>query len=146
MKFVIEWNLLQVVNDVKYWLLHIQYKHTLRLKTQKSKPNQIFHYTRCITPKREGVCGAHLSVIVLAATQLLSNKRRSGGEPLAKMCPILLARDLNLRFPAPETNALPIDLQAGKLKKLFVINISYILRVTVHTITRLSFNANCHFR
>ena len=40
------------------------------------------------------------------ATQLLSKKFRSGGEPLAKLCLIWPARDLNLRPPAPEANAL----------------------------------------
>ena len=43
------------------------------------------------------------------ATQLLSEKYRSGGEPLAKLCPIWLPQDLNLRPPALETNALPLD-------------------------------------
>ena len=43
------------------------------------------------------------------ATHLLSKKRRSAGEPLATLCPIRQARDLNLRPPAPETNALPPD-------------------------------------
>ena len=43
------------------------------------------------------------------AAQLLSKKSRSGGEPLATLCPIWPARDLNLRPPTPETNALPLD-------------------------------------
>ena len=33
----------------------------------------------------------------------------SGGEPLATLCPMWPARDLNLRPPAPETNALRLD-------------------------------------
>ena len=37
------------------------------------------------------------------ATQLLSKKCRIGGEPLATLCSILPARDLNLRPHAPET-------------------------------------------
>ena len=32
------------------------------------------------------------------------------------LCPIWLARDMNLRPPAPETNALPIDQLAGTLQ------------------------------
>ena len=71
--------------------------------------NQIFHYTRWITPKRvtswRGPSPRHWS----QATQLLSKKCRNGGEPLATLCPIWPARDLNLRLPAPETNALPLD-------------------------------------
>ena len=71
--------------------------------------NQIFHYTRCNTPKRvtswRGPSPRHCA----RATQLLSKKYRSGGEPLATLCPIWPVRDLNLRPPAPETNALPLD-------------------------------------
>ena len=49
------------------------------------------------------------------ATQLLSQKCHSSGEPSATLRPIRQARDLNLRSTAPETNALPLDQQAGKL-------------------------------
>ena len=47
----------------------------------------------------------------LRAIQLLSKKCRSGGEPLTILFdfPICLARDLNLRPPALQTNALPQD-------------------------------------
>ena len=79
------------------------------------KSNQIFHYTRCFTPKRvtswRGPSPRHCA----RATQLLSKKCRSGGEPLATLCLIWPARDLNLRPPAPETNALPLDQLAGKV-------------------------------
>ena len=43
------------------------------------------------------------------ATQVLSKKCCSGGEQLATLCPIWPAWDSNLRPPAPETNALPLD-------------------------------------
>ena len=36
----------------------------------------------------------------------LLKKYQSGGEPLATQCPIWLARDLNLKPPAPVANAL----------------------------------------
>ena len=49
----------------------------------------------------------------LWATQLLSKKYRSGGEPLATQCRIRPARDLTLRSPAQEKNALPFDQVAG---------------------------------
>ena len=81
--------------------------------------NQIFHYTRCNTPKRVtswwGPCPRHCA----GTTQLLLKKCRSGGEQQAKLCPILPARDLYLRPPAPEMNALPLDQMAGRnfLKK-----------------------------
>ena len=51
----------------------------------------------------------------LRATQLHSKKCCSGGEPLATLCPIWQARDLNLRPPALETNVLPLDQVAGKI-------------------------------
>ena len=41
------------------------------------------------------------------ATQLLSKKCHSDGELLATLCPTRPPRDLNLRLPAPEANALP---------------------------------------
>ena len=43
------------------------------------------------------------------APQLLSKKCRSSREPLATLCLIWPARDLNLRPPDPEKNALPLD-------------------------------------
>ena len=50
------------------------------------KSNQIFHYTRWITPKRvtswRGPSPRHCA----RATQFLSKKCRSGGEPLATLC------------------------------------------------------------
>ena len=71
--------------------------------------NQIFHYTRCITPKRvtslRGPSPRHWA----RATQLLSKKCHSIGEHLSTLRPVWPARDLNLRPPAPETNALPLD-------------------------------------
>ena len=48
------------------------------------------------------------------ASRLLSKKYRSGGEPLATLCPIWPARDLKLRPPAPETSALQLDQLAGR--------------------------------
>ena len=52
------------------------------------KSNQIFRYTRCSTPNRvtslRGPSPRHCAW----ATQLLSKKCCSGGEPLATLCPI----------------------------------------------------------
>ena len=54
--------------------------------------NQIFHYTRCNTPKRvtswQGPSPHHCA----RATELLSKKCLSGGEPLATLCPIWSGR------------------------------------------------------
>ena len=55
------------------------------------------------------------------AIQLLSKKCRSGEEPLATLCPIWPARDLNLRPPAPGTNALSLDQLDGRGKFHFEI-------------------------
>ena len=57
------------------------------------------------------VCGAHLRAI--APGQHCSSRRKVGGELLATLCSIWPARDLNLRPPAPETNAFPLDQLAG---------------------------------
>ena len=48
-------------------------------------------------------------------TQLLSKKCHSGGEPLATLSPIWPAKDLNLRPPAPETNALSLNQLASRI-------------------------------
>ena len=47
------------------------------------------------------------------ATLLLVKKRGGGGESLATLRSIGTAQYLNLRPPAPETNALPLDQVAG---------------------------------
>ena len=51
----------------------------------------------------------------LWATQLLSKKCRSGGEPLTAVCSIWPAKNVNLRPPATETNALPLNQLPGVL-------------------------------
>ena len=47
------------------------------------------------------------------ATQYLLMKCRRSGEPLAQLCPILPARDLNFKLTVPKTNQLPLHLLAG---------------------------------
>ena len=83
---------------------------------QNSQINQIFHYTRCNTLRRVTSWRGPFPRHCTRATQLLSKKCRSGGEPLATLCPIWPARDLNFRPPAPETNALPQRLFCRKSK------------------------------
>ena len=85
------------------------------LESQNGVSNQIFHYTRCITPKRVTCWQGPLPRHCARATQLLSKKYLSDGEPLAALCPIWPARDLNLRPFAPETNVLPLDQLAGQI-------------------------------
>ena len=69
----------------------------------------IVYYTRCNTLKlvtsRRGPYLHHCA----QATQLLSKKCHSGGEPLATLCLIWPARDLKFRPPAPEANVLLLD-------------------------------------
>ena len=69
--------------------------------------NQIFHFTRCKTPKRVTSLRGPFPRHCARAAQLLSKKCCSGREPWAALCLIWPARDLSLRPPAPETNALP---------------------------------------
>ena len=57
---------------------------------------------------------AHHHVIAAWATQLLSKKCRNGGEPLATVCSISLAQDLNLRSPFPEL--ISVDLSQRPIK------------------------------
>ena len=87
---------------------------SLSFKSQvvETNLNQMFHYTRCITPKRV-TSKAHLHVI---APRQHSFFRRNVAVAASRWqyCPIWPARDLNLRPPAPETKALPLDQLAGK--------------------------------
>ena len=76
------------------------------MKNHQRKVNQIFHCTRCITPKGVRVCEPHLCVIEPRATQLLSKKCSSCGKPLAGLCPIWPVGDLKLRPLSPGTNSL----------------------------------------
>ena len=78
-----ELNRLAVLDFFSYFLV--------KLKTSLKAciaSNQMFHYTRLITPKRvtswRGPSPRHCA----QATQLLSKKCRSGGDPLATLCPI----------------------------------------------------------
>ena len=92
---------------------HCDYFQAFYSYFTKSK-SKIFHYTRCITPKcvtslLRGPSPRHCA----RTTQLLSKKCCNRGEPLATQYSIWPARDLNLIPPAPETNALPLDQQAG---------------------------------
>ena len=80
------------------------------------KLNQIFHYTRCITPKRVTRWRGPSSRHSARATQLLSKKCRSGSEAFGNTMSNLTALDLNLRHPAAETNALPVDELVGILQ------------------------------
>ena len=77
----------------------------------------MFHYTRCITPKRVTSWRGSFPRHCARKTQLHSKKRRGGGEPLATLSPSEPARDLNLRYSDPETNALPPDLRGDKKLK-----------------------------
>ena len=69
------------------------------------------------------------------AKQLLAKKCNSGGEPLATLCPIWPAQDLNLMSPARETNALPLGQPTGGNKKRqnykFLISSRLIIILTV---------------
>ena len=66
-----------------------EFVYSLKTKYPHSKgSNQIFHYTRS-TPKACSVfAGPICASLLLWATQLLTKKCRSGGESLAKQCPI----------------------------------------------------------
>ena len=79
----------------------------------------MFYYARCITPKRvtsrRGQSPRHR-----ARPTHLRRKCYSGSEPLATLCPIRPARDLNLTPPAPKTNALPLVQRYGKNDKVLL--------------------------
>ena len=91
----------------------------------KIKSNLIFHYTRCITPKRATSLRGSSSRHYAQETQLLSKKCRSSGESLAPLRSIWPTQDLNLRPLASERNALTIEQLVGFIfyKILSVLNI-----------------------
>ena len=78
----------EVWNSLPLSLREIETLSLFKKRLKANKSNQIFHYTRCNTPKRvtswRGPSARHCA----RATQLLSKKCRSGGEPLATLCPI----------------------------------------------------------
>ena len=57
-------------------------KSTEKITSKKSN----LHYTHCITPKRVTRLRGSLPRHCTRATQLLLNKSRNGGEPLATLC------------------------------------------------------------
>ena len=71
------------------------------------------------------VGGAHLRVIApVDSTASFKKILHSSSEPMAKLCPIWPALDLNLRPPAQETNALPLDQLAGHFKSRWRISMA----------------------
>ena len=60
-----------------------------------------FYNARCNTPKCVTSLRGPSPSYCTRTTQLFSKKCCSGGKPLAILCAIWLARDLNLRPPAP---------------------------------------------
>ena len=90
----------------------------------------MFHYTRCITPKRITSRRDHYPRYC-AFGQHSSFRRNvavAGGELLKILFLIWLARDLNLRPPTPETNALPLDhsVQLIYITKLQTLGIEFL--------------------
>ena len=76
-----------------------------------SPPLHLTFHTRWLRQNIWQVSGTHLWSLQpwTSTTQLLLEKRSTGRESLATLCLIWLAWDLNLRPPAPETNALLLD-------------------------------------
>ena len=77
---------------------HILYLQSLQ---ETFKSNEIFHYTHCLTPKRVTSLKC-LSPHHCAYEQHRSFQRNvtvvgKSGNPLATLCPIRQAQDLNLR-------------------------------------------------
>ena len=73
--------------------------------------DKIFHYTRCIkcVTSFRSPSSHHCARTI----QLFLKKCYSDGEPLATVRPIWQARDLNLRPPTSETNAVLLDQLVG---------------------------------
>ena len=78
--------------------------------------NLIYRYTRCITPKGATSWRAYLRVIAPAGNTApfeMSQRWRAVGKAVSDLtCPSVR---FDLRPPAPETNALPLDQLAGLL-------------------------------
>ena len=68
------------------------------------------------------VSGAHFRVMAPAGNVARSKKFLKGGKPMATLCPISPAGDLNLRPPIPDVNALRLDLiQRFIIRQFFLI-------------------------
>ena len=89
-------------------------------------------YTCCITLKLVYEFVSPISRCHCALeTQLFLKKCSNGGEPLATLCLIKLARGLNLRPPIPEKNVLQLEQLAGQCKYLFILVQKYYYWVTI---------------
>ena len=82
-------------------LTKLRLSSDLRLVLDALKSNQIFHYTRCIAPKRVTSWRGPFPSQCAQATQLLVKKCCSGGRLLTTLCSICPVQYLNLRSPAP---------------------------------------------
>ena len=79
-----------------------------------------------------------------SATQLILKKYTcSGGEPLTSLCPIWPVRNLNLRPPAPKTNALSLDQQACRC--CITIYSIMLLRFIDTIFHQLNFLISCNY-
>ena len=76
--------------------------------------NQICYYTRYIMSKRVTSLQGQSPCHCARAPQLLLKRYCSGGKQLATLRPIWQTQDSNLRPPAPQTKAFPLDQLAEK--------------------------------
>ena len=74
------------------------------LKRPNERSNQIFHYSRCIKPKRVTSLRGQSSLHCARVTQLLSKKFCSGGELVATLCPIDRSTNYLLQSAAEEVS------------------------------------------
>ena len=97
----------------------------LSLTFQLSHSIQCFYYSVCFTVKRAENWTSPFLRHCAWATQFLLKNSRKGGEPLAILCPIWSARELNLKPPASENNLLPLEQLAGlKINKFYILQMS----------------------
>ena len=108
---------LNIKASVLYRSIIIENKRQCGVTLRKLHRNQIKSFiinTGCIPPERvTSLRGPSTRHFVCATAQLVSKKCRSGGEPLATLCPVWQTRGVNLRPPAPVTNAVTLDQMAG---------------------------------
>ena len=85
----------------------------------------IFNYTSITLKRVTSLLGPFMRLCAQATQLLLPKKCCRGGESLATLSSIRMARDLSLTPPAPEASALPLDKQAVSFN--CVANFNFIL-------------------
>ena len=114
----------------RFVILHVGNKHPPIPLWIDIKSSLIFRYSRCITSKNVTSLRCPSTRQCAQATQLLSKKMLQRWRAVGNTVSDLTVRDLNLRPPAPQTNALLLDQLTGRCESISIILKTLHVRLT----------------